>query len=118
MTPLCVLHVDDDSFARALIEATLDDAGYHVQSVGSAHAALAAAEETDFDLYLIDLGLPEMRGTELAETLVQEIHEAPVLFVTGLPDEAPADASVVAKPFSGRELLDAIEATIADRATR
>lgn len=118
MSPLSILHVDDDRFARALIEASLDDAGFYVEAVGSAHAALAAAAEQTFDLYLIDLGLPEMGGAELADLLVRDVHDAPVVFVTGAPGDAPPDSLVVAKPFSSRQLVEAIEEALTTSATR
>jgi CheY-like chemotaxis protein len=118
VTPFSILHVDDDRFARAMIEASLDDAGYYVEAVGSAHTALAAAAEQQFDCYLIDLGLPEMDGLELAETLVQRVHEAPVVFVTGSPELVPEGSAVVAKPFTDRELLDALAEALASATSR
>lgn len=105
----CILHVEDDSLTGALVQALLDEAGFEVDWVSSAHAAIAAAGSRDFDLYLIDLQLPDMDGADLAQALWKSTPDTPVVIVSGDLEQAPEGLPVVAKPFDGCELVTAIE---------
>jgi DNA-binding response OmpR family regulator len=116
--PRRILHVEDDSFAAALVEATLGDAGFDVDWFSTAQAALDAAGAADYDIYLLDVGLPGSSGLLLAEELAGVDAGVPIIFVTGTPEDVPArrNLSVVPKPFAPSALVAAVQTAAAGRA--
>src|SRR5690348_16431749 len=76
-----ILHIEDDRLAAALVGALLDEAGYELEWVSTAHAAVAAAQTRDFDLFLLDLGLPDVHGIDVADALARVAPNTPVIVV-------------------------------------
>ena len=78
------LLVDDDPAFRRLAAVALDEAGIEHQSVPSASAALKVLEGADggFDMLLLDLELPGMRGEELLQHIRKQGHDIPIVLVT------------------------------------
>jgi CheY-like chemotaxis protein len=64
-----VLLVDDNADARDLIADALQYFGHGVQAVADGAQALAVAASQEFDVALLDIGLPVMDGYELAQHL-------------------------------------------------
>jgi DNA-binding response OmpR family regulator len=117
--PIRILHVDDDALVAAVVEAMLKPAGFTVTWSPNASDALEAAARGTFDLYLLDVALPGMRGDHLAEYLSRATPDVPIVFLTGdreAVEGAPA-AAVVTKPFSGTALVRAVEAALEAAAT-
>lgn len=108
-----ILHIEDDRLAAALVGALLDEAGYELEWVSTAHAAVAAAQTRDFDLFLLDLGLPDIHGIDVADALARVAPNTPVIVVSGAPEESPEGMPIVVKPFDGQELVLAIERELA-----
>lgn len=75
-TPDSILVVEDDPSLRELLEDELVDAGYAVNTAGSAEAALKTLQGDRFDLVLSDLRLPGANGLELLKA-VQASSPAP-----------------------------------------
>lgn len=111
--PLTVLLVEDDADAAADLTETLDAAGHRV--VGPFHSAEAAEAATALhaiDLALLDINLSgETTGVDLARSLKSR-WGVPVIFlsgdVTAAAHNAELAAAMVIKPYSGRDVLDAI----------
>lgn len=82
-----ILVVDDDAATLAFLEAALSLAGWEVTPRSDAATALAAARERDFDLALVDIGLPDMSGLELMKRLTALSPGLGVMIIT-------ADSSV------------------------
>lgn len=106
---LRVLAVEDHAIGRVLLEAMLTGLGVSAQLVGTGEDALDLVRDESFDVILIDLGLPDMPGEELARTLARHLagREPPFVAVTGRarPAVLPAIfADWLEKPFSVREL--------------
>ena len=84
-----ILIVEDDPvFADALMH-TLREHGYAVQCLHSGTAADEALHAEQFDLVLLDIGLPEIDGFELLSRIRQRAQKVPVLILTArdaLPD--------------------------------
>jgi DNA-binding NtrC family response regulator len=57
-----VLVVDDEPALRRTLERALQGMGYEVVSAADAHVAYQMLDETDIDLVLLDLHLPQMTG--------------------------------------------------------
>jgi CheY-like chemotaxis protein len=80
-----VLVVDDVPDVTEMIGLLLKHAGYEVTTADSARAALRLANERAFDVIISDIGMPEMNGYELAESLRRraEYQGIPIIAVTG-----------------------------------
>jgi two-component system KDP operon response regulator KdpE len=113
-----VLVVDDEpQFLRALAT-NLRGAGYEVDTASSAAAALAAAALAPPDAIVLDLLLPDGRGTDVLREL-RSWSDAPVVLVSAVGDEdekvAALDAGAddyVTKPFAIGELLARVRAVM------
>jgi CheY-like chemotaxis protein len=75
-----ILHVDDDPDIRLLISASLGDFGYIVATGGSVAEALQLAGEFKFDLFILDVRLPDGTGIELCQQLSKLQPGVPVLY--------------------------------------
>jgi CheY-like chemotaxis protein len=109
-----ILLVEDDSLLRHAFRLLLEDAGYRIYEAGTAHEALEKARAATPDLILLDLGLPDAPGLDVARTL--RLHEptqdTPIIALTGRvgADEKRAciDAgcsAYLAKPVPPKELI-------------
>ena len=77
-----ILIVEDDRvFADALVQ-TMRDYGYAVRSVDSGGAADEALRAEEFDLILLDVGLPGLDGFELLARIRGRAHKVPVVIIT------------------------------------
>ncbi|WP_333823641.1 response regulator [Pinisolibacter sp.] len=103
---LRVLVVEDHAIGRILLQAMLAGLGITAALAGSGEEAREAVRTHDFDVVLIDLGLPDVHGEDLARSLARDARPAFVA-VTGRerPNVLPAIfADWLEKPFSVREL--------------
>lgn len=109
-TRIPVLIVDDDSFLADTFQLILEDAGFYVETAGTARQALEKAEVTPFRLVITDLKLPDMRGNELSRLLKEKLPGVSVILLTGMSNvEKGADKrdpdEVLRKPIDPLELL-------------
>jgi CheY-like chemotaxis protein len=82
-----VLVVDDEDSSRRFAERVLAGSGYDVVSASDGPQALRlVAEQPPFDLFVIDVMMPDMRGDELARRLRAIQPDAKVLYYTGYSD--------------------------------
>ncbi|WP_458435825.1 response regulator, partial [Methylorubrum extorquens] len=80
-----LLLVEDDENQRASITALLSEEDVKIFGVGTASAALEALTGGRFDCAIIDLGLPDIGGSELIEQIraSQDGEELPIIVYTG-----------------------------------
>ncbi|MFB7930994.1 response regulator transcription factor [Streptomyces sp. NPDC056039] len=105
-----VLVVEDDQFVRSALIRHLTDASHIVRSVGTALEALREVAHVRFDVVILDLGLPDLDGSE-ALKMLRGITDVPVIVATARDDEteivrllnAGAD-DYLTKPFSVEHL--------------
>ena len=102
-----VLVVEDEMLVALLIEAFLDDWGCAtVGPYSSVAQALEAAENTEFDLAILDVNLGDEKSYPIAEVL--DSRGTPFLFLSGYGKQAIPSAHptwvVCAKPFTGEGL--------------
>ena len=82
-----VLVVDDDDAVRTFASRVLRSAGYHVADAADGPDALRVVLAHDpFDLFVVDLAMPEMSGEELARQLRAQDPDAKILYFTGCSD--------------------------------
>ncbi|HKP39044.1 MAG TPA: response regulator [Pyrinomonadaceae bacterium] len=110
-----VLIVDDVPDVTEMIGLLLKHAGYEVSTADSARSALRLARQTNYDLVISDIGMPEMNGYELAEALrgLTNYNKTPMIAVTGYSeydDRGRAEQAGfnvhLTKPIEPSQLLD------------
>ncbi len=114
-----VLLVEDNERLAAGIAQGLHAAGLSVDHVASASDAEAAALALNYDVIVLDLGLPDGDGLDVVKTLRGAGHSVPVLILTardGLDDRVTglnlgADDYVL-KPFEMPELVARLHALL------
>ena len=106
-----ILLVDDDTLLRRSLKYRLEREGYTVTAADNCADALSFARRDRPDLVLLDIGLPDGDGLEVARVLQREM-EIPIIFLTGRGDETDIVVGLemgaedyVTKPFGTRELL-------------
>jgi len=109
-----ILIAEDERRIASFLEKGLRANGFVTATAGDGHAALAMARGGEFDLVILDLGLPEVGGADV----LRELHRAdpvlPVLVLTGGEGAGDGAAALhgaddrMAKPFVFEELLSRI----------
>lgn len=118
MTP-GILIVDDDPAIRSVVRVALEKAGFTVAEARDGSSALQVITERQFDLVVLDIGMPDMDGFACCRAIRAQ-STVPVLFLSAQDDEIDrvlgfelgAD-DYVTKPFSPRELVLRIKAILA-----
>jgi DNA-binding response OmpR family regulator len=113
-----LLLVEDDADIRTALTRALSSRGHGVQSTPTGMAGLQAAVDSQPDLIVLDLGLPDLDGCTLLRML-RAVSEVPVIVATARDDEseiiraleAGADDYVV-KPFAPDHLNARIRAVL------
>jgi FixJ family two-component response regulator len=119
MAPLISV-VDDDISVRKSLDRLIRSAGLEVRAFASAEEFLNSDHPRNRDCLILDVRLPGMSGIELLHHLAAHKRSVPVIFITahgsdeGARSAAASDWTVayLIKPFSGDELLDAINAAL------
>jgi len=117
-----ILIVDDDPDLLLVLGGRLEASGYEARKASDGDAALKQIKADPPDLILLDIMMPGMEGSVLAQTLKENPRwkEIPIVFMTGLREsgeQKQAGAQVglniiFSKPFEFSELLETIRALI------
>ena len=117
-----ILIVDDDAGVRIMLSSILNDGGYLVEAVENGKKAIKACEESAFDVALIDIELPDVKGTELLNKLKKMQPKMIRIIITGHPSMESAMKAVneradgyMLKPFEVTELLAMIARLLNER---
>ena len=115
---LSLLVIDDELQIRRLLRVTLEGEGYKVREAENGRLGLQEVAHAAPDGIILDLGLPDLDGTEVIRRL-REWTKVPILVLSvreGEDDKIAAlDAGAddyLTKPFSGRELLARVRAIL------
>lgn len=118
-TTRTILLVDDEQSVRAIVLKILRRAKYNVVEAEHGEAALSVADahDGDIDLLITDMYMPGLRGPEVAQRLGAKRRGLRVLFMSGYADQdartaVPSGANFLNKPFSGKDLVAAVEAAL------
>jgi two-component system, OmpR family, KDP operon response regulator KdpE len=113
-----VLVVDDEPQILRALQTTLKGAGYDVETARTGEQALTTAAVRPPDAVILDLVLPDMRGTEVCRQL-RAWTSVPVLVLSVVGDESEKVAALdagaddyVTKPFGVDELLARLRAAL------
>lgn len=112
---LHILHVDDDPDIRLLIAGSLREFGYIVATAGTVAEALQLSGEFRFDLFILDVRLPDGTGIELCQQLRQLQPNVPILYYSAYASDAEQKAALsvcgdayLKKPVLAEELEQTI----------
>lgn len=113
-----ILLVEDDGELVDFVSAGLKEASHTVDSVASGEDGLLLAMQEDYDVVVLDRGLPGLDGLTLAKLLRGGGRKVPILFLSCLgsvPDrveglEEGGGDDYISKPFAFSELLARIHA--------
>ena len=113
-----VLVVDDEPQIRRALRTSLEAHGYEVRTAGSGGEAVQAAAEDAPDLLFLDLGLPDLDGTDVIER-IRSFSAVPVIVVSVRDRQADKVAALdagaddyVTKPFGMEEVLARLRAAL------
>lgn len=118
LKPDGILVVDDDADFVESITYLLVDKGYTVFVATNGKEAIERMRSSDVDILILDLRLPILNGLETYLELKRIGHTVPTLIVTAYFDDYTDDVNrlrslsisgILRKPFSPRDLLEAID---------
>jgi two-component system response regulator FixJ len=111
--------VDDDADVLGSLRFLLETDGFNVRTFRNGASLLNVVRSTDVDCFVIDYKMPDMNGIDLAGRLRNRDIAAPVILITGYPDEniaARAEAAgvrhVLLKPLLDESLVTRIRGAI------
>jgi CheY-like chemotaxis protein len=127
-----ILVVDDDPMVCIAIELYLERHGFQVTIADGGEAGLRALEETAFDLMIVDIFMPHMRGFESIRIFHERAPSVPLIAMSGyafanLDTPAPdflrmalelGATRCLRKPFAPAALLTVINECLADARSR
>ena len=110
-----ILIVDDDVNILELIQRHLHDLNYHSFKAISVKEAIQILKDTQIDLLITDLKMPDVDGFQLIKYVTEHFPELPKLVVTGYPSLHDAvdvmksgAVDYLVKPFTKEELKEAV----------
>jgi excisionase family DNA binding protein len=109
-----VLIVDDDETVREYVRLNLEAEGYNVREAGTAEEGLSVLEESQPDLVLLDVMMPQVDGWEMLQRLHERHGEGavPVVMFSGKVEQAADEAAqrgaqgFIGKPFDPVQLIE------------
>jgi CheY-like chemotaxis protein len=120
MQKLRVLVCDDDKDTVAILTALLREEGYEVRGVYSGHAVLDRVRDFGPDVVLLDIGMPQISGYEVARELRERYASARPLLIAVTGHSKPTDRTLAqlagfdhhfAKPYEPNALLALLRAS-------
>ncbi len=114
-----ILIVEDEARLAAFVEKGLRKNGFNTAVAADGEQAIYMAENSNFDLILLDLKLPLKDGWTVLRELRNHGKQFPIIIVTALADEQNRAAALeggandyLAKPFSFKDLLQRVQALL------
>jgi len=115
--PACILFIEDEVLVRMFAVDSLEEAGFRVEQAGSATEALARLQalQSQVTAIVIDLGLPDRPGDEVASEMRTLLPGVPILIASGRSERELRQrfslderVAIMVKPYTGPMLIDAL----------
>ncbi|WP_044416054.1 response regulator transcription factor [Halarcobacter anaerophilus] len=114
-----ILLLEDDTILAQTMKALLEQENYNVTLVEDGEEVLNATYEKKYDLYLFDINVPLLNGTQTLKLLREAQDTTPTFFITALRDttsilkgfDCGCD-DYIKKPFDPDELLARVKAVM------
>jgi len=120
-SPSRILVVDDEPQIRRLLKTTLVPQKFEIAEAGTATIALKRMDQEEFDLIILDLGLPDRSGIEVIQE-VRKTSSVPIIVLSVRNDEAGKVKALelgaddyITKPFGIAELVTRIRVALRHR---
>jgi FixJ family two-component response regulator len=116
--------VDDDTDFLGSLQFLLETDGFEVRTFKSGAALLRDEATSGADCFVIDYKMPNMNGLDLIKRLRGRDISAPIILITGYPDEhisqraATAGVHFLRKPLLDESLISQIRGALDERRTR
>ncbi|SDC28442.1 two component transcriptional regulator, LuxR family [Pelagirhabdus alkalitolerans] len=101
----------------------LDEGGFSVDFVSEPNDALDLIHEKAYDLYIVDLNMPDINGIELTQSIKKIHDQAKVLIYTGYDTKVYVNRMIdvgiigfLSKSYSNQQLIQAVKSAINDLA--
>ena len=113
-----ILLVDDNPVNLTLLSSILTNHGYQTRRMISGEMALKALQETQFDLIVIDIEMPQLNGYDLCQILKDDPKTAniPIIFISVLDEGSDkkkafqvGGSDYISKPFQIEEIIARVE---------
>ncbi len=122
-----ILVIDDEELARYTVREILQSAGHAVTEAGNGNEGIKLQHEHRFDLVITDIIMPEKEGVETIIELKRDYPDLKIIGVSGggrarnlhfldISEQFGAD-KVLKKPFTYDQLMECVDACLADRRT-
>ncbi|MBP6508548.1 MAG: response regulator [Opitutaceae bacterium] len=118
-----LLLIDDDKSLREILAMTLEQAGHVVREAKDGRDGVMQFRREPADVVITDLIMPGQEGIETIVALRKERPKLPIIAMSGGVEHSPVYLGLakklgaqrtLAKPFSGEELLKAIDEVLAE----
>jgi two-component system, NtrC family, response regulator AtoC len=120
-----ILIVEDEAIIISSLSMVLKSHGYSVATARKGKDALEKVQAIHYNLILLDVGLPDMTGTEILKKIRETNHDIIVIMITGHPHLDSSIDSVnhgadgyLVKPISSKYLVDIVEEKLKHRFNR
>jgi len=118
-----ILYIEDNPDNMVLVQRVLEARGYHLLQAMKGLDGVAAAENEQVDLILLDINLPDIDGYEVARRLrsssKRALNSVPIIAITANALKGDAEKALEAgcdvymsKPINIRELWARVEAYV------
>jgi signal transduction histidine kinase/ActR/RegA family two-component response regulator len=118
-----ILLVDDDNDVREFAAEVLRGLGHEVvESPNGIDALQRLSDDFGIDLMIVDFGMPQMNGAEVATAVKLRRPDLPIIFITGYTEGTALESWVrdgyclLNKPFRLSEVVEAVDAALKARA--
>jgi DNA-binding NtrC family response regulator len=110
-----ILIIDDDTYILKSFSIVLTKKGFEVETAETGKQALEKLKQSSFDVALIDISLPDMKGTDLLENAKKELKKTVKIILTGHPSVETSEKATfegadtyIVKPIKMDELISVI----------